>query len=207
MKENIQKGAKKLVNSIRKLPEKKSHLDFFAAILAIPMMTTIIIINVLNLQSKKQGTNTPTPTPVVIKVNQNTPNLSVTPISAIDTAAPTPTLSPATCQKGIGTISIDSPQEGQTESANPLCIAINYDGAGYCSVAWSYKINSSDWSDYTNTSVCLYNLPIGANTFTLNVKSIVSNASQTIIRHFVYAPSGSTPTPTQVPTLTAVPTQ
>jgi hypothetical protein len=198
----------KMINSLRKLPEKKSHLDFFAAILAIPMMTTIIIINILNLQTKKTVSPTPTPTPVIIKVDQTAPSLQTTPISATSTQVPSATPSDTTCKKGIGPISIDSPQEGQTVTANPVCIAINYDGAGFCSIAWSYKINGSDWSDYTNTSVCLYNLPTGNNTFTLNVKSTVGSDSQTIIRHFTYAPT-STITPTVGPSgqVTIVPTQ
>ncbi|MDE2025044.1 MAG: hypothetical protein KGJ07_00970 [Patescibacteria group bacterium] len=201
MKIQIKQKIAKAIRSFKKMPLHKSHIDFIAAILAIPMMVTVITLNLFNLQNKAQVNKpTPVPTPIIIQVDSKTNTQPPIPTTVYQ-PTPVPTSS-AACSPGIGQISISYPQEGQTVSANPVCITIDYNGAGYCSVAWAYKINNGDWSDYTNTNVCLYNLPTGNNTFTLDVKSTVGASSQTIIRHFQYNPIGTTPTltPTTMPT-------
>jgi len=194
----ITKGIKE---SIKKLPEKKPHLDFIAALLTIPLLVLTLYLNIANLKNKNSQ---PTPTPVVTQKTSTArqsyqPQNSVT--SAATTTTPLPTAT-AACIKDIGPIDITSPQEGQIVSDNPVCIYINYQTGNYCSVVWAYKINHGPLSDYSNNSVCLYNLPSGNNTFELFVKSLVSTSTKSLQRNFVYK-SGLQPTPTLQPSPTS----
>ena len=196
---------KKILNvkeNIKKLPDKKPHLDFIAALLTIPVLITVLILNLANLKPKSTQT-TPTPTP-----GQTTRTIyitqpgggNITPVHT--TNPPQPTSNPNSCIKEIGPISISSPQEGDTVTSNPACITISYNTGNYCSVVWAYKINNGPLSDYSNDSVCLYNLPNGTNTFELNVKSLASNSTQTLVRHFTYKGPATTPTPSNSPSAT-----
>ena len=177
--------------SLRKLPEKKPHLDFIAAILTIPLLALTLYLNLSNLRNKT--TPSPTPAPTQIPLVRQPELTNVTP--RVITITPQPTADTNTCIKEIGPIDISYPNEGQVVSDNPLCVQIDYQEGNYCSVVWSYKINSSNWSDYSNNSVCLYNLPNGNNTFQLQIKSLVSPSTKTITRHFLYS-GGISPTPT-----------
>lgn len=184
---------------LKKLPEKKPHLDFIAAILTIPLLALTLYLNISNLKNKATTpvpSATPQPTIHIIHVPEN-----ITPKTI--TTAPQPTSDTNTCIKDIGPIDISYPTEGQTVSDNPLCIQIDYQVGNYCSVVWSYRINSSSWSDYSNNSVCLYNLPSGNNTFQLQIKSLSSPSTQTLTRHFV---NGLATSPTPTIPLTPTPT-
>ncbi len=101
---------------IKKLPDKKAHLEFIAALLTIPVLITVLLTNLGNLQTKKsivtptstqptpiiekqpviiiQGTGSPTsvvsPTPTSTPTPTNTPTPTVTPTIA-PTSSPTPT--------------------------------------------------------------------------------------------------------------------
>lgn len=176
----------------KKLPAFKPHLDFIAAVLTIPVLITVIILNFANL-AKPKAPPSLTPTP-----NQN---ITAVPV-AHKATTPTPTDSPS-CNPGIGKLSITTPQENDTVTANPVCVTIEYDGTGYCSVVWAYSINSGPLSDYSNNSVCLYNMPEGPIHFQLQVKSLTSGQTQTIVRNFTYTPPTPTPSPTQIPVPTA----
>ncbi|HSW87688.1 MAG TPA: hypothetical protein VLG12_00825 [Candidatus Saccharimonadales bacterium] len=193
-----------LKEKIRKLPDKKPHLDFIAAILTIPLLVLTLYLNISNLKNKNTANLTPTPTPTLtsaMKPTSSPPEVT----RIIITATPQPTADTNTCVKDIGPISIDSPSEGQTVSDNPVCIDINYQAGNYCSVVWSYRVNNSDWSDYSNNSVCLYNLPSGNNSFDLRVKSLSSESTKTLHRNFV-SKSTQTLTPSVTPTVTSAPT-
>ena len=185
--------AKKVV---KKTLEQKPHLEFLAGILTIPVLITAILLNLNNLRSK----STPTPTPTPVQNQKPVTIYQQIPVTSIQKmVSPQPTTNPNHCLKGIGPIDITSPQEGQTVSnTNPVCIDISYNGDNYCAVVWAYKINGGALSDYSNNSVCLYNLPSGNNTFTLQVKSLVSNVTKTIERHFNYI-SSITPAPSSSP--------
>lgn len=189
---------------IRKIPNQKPHLDFIAALLTIPLLVLTLYLNISNLKNKNTPTLTPTPTQV--NVNQPTSNApDVTRI--VITATPQPTADTNTCVKDIGPISIDSPSEGQIVSDNPVCIDINYQAGNYCSVVWSYRVNNGDWSEYSNNSVCLYNLPLGSNSFDLRIKSLSSASTKTLHRSFIYKSNqtaiSETPTLTPAPTPTS----
>src|SRR5579859_2170149 len=165
--------------SITKLPDKKPHLDFIAAVLTIPLLVITLYLNLSNLKGK--NTASLSPTPLASQSYQNKVNTPVSEITRIVvTATPQPTANTNTCIKDIGPIDIVSPTEGQTVSDNPVCIDINYQAGNYCSVVWSYRINNSNWSDYSNNAVCLYNLPAGNNTFELQVKSLSSASTKTL---------------------------
>jgi len=177
-KEPVTRKAK-LKEKLQKLPDKKPHLDFIAAILSIPVLLTVLTLNIMSLQSKS-AKPTPTPSPVPTQTMQK--NTAITPV--VISTAPLPTTNPSQCTPGISPISIDFPTEGQTISNNPVCISINPNQGNYCSSVWAYKINNSALSDYSNNSVCLYNLPAGQNTFQLSVHSLSSPATATITRNF-----------------------
>jgi len=169
---------------------KKIHLDYLAGILSIPVLVTAIIINWSNLTHKTTPvTQNVSPSPQVIIVPQG--------------ASVVPTSSP-TCQKSVGPIAISSPTEGESVSDNPVCITIDYSDPNYCSVVWSYRINGGAWSDFNNTSPCLYNLPNGEVAFNLRVNSTVSSDQQTLSRSFTYTGS-AVATPTPSPTFTPTP--
>lgn len=199
----------KLKEGIGKLPEKKPQLDFIAGLLTIPLLLITLILNFNNLTGKNNTAKsavspsvTAAPT-IIYKTIGGGGN--VTPLAV--TSKPQPTTSDQ-CIKDIGPISIANPSEGQTTSDNPVCIDINYQAGNYCGVVWAYKINGSALSDYSNNSVCLYNLPSGNNTFELHVKSLVSSSVQTLTRNFIYKSSGTpTPTSTSIQTATPTPTQ
>lgn len=172
---------------IKRLKIDKHHLDWIAGALSIPVLLTVIILNLNNLNSQKKNSPTPTPAEKVIVVPQN--NNQTTPV-----AQPTN----ATCKKEIGPISITSPREEQTVDTNPVNVAIKYNDPNYCSVVWSYRINNGSWSDYNSNSPSLYNLPSGDIKFDLRIQSTVSQDTDIITRNFTY--QGPTPTPTSTPT-------
>jgi hypothetical protein len=171
----------------------KIHLDWIISILSIPVLLTAVIINWGNLTHKNTPvTPSASPSPQVIIVPGNTGG---------NQSAPS-------CTKSIGPITISYPKQGQTVSDNPVCITIEYTNPSYCSVVWSYRINGGSWSDFTNSSPCLYNLPSGTTQFDLRVSSTVSSDSTTLSRSFNYTGSTvvATPTPMSSPTVTPTPT-
>lgn len=176
---------------IKKLKIRKNHLDWIAGALSIPVLLTIIILNLNNLNSQKKNTTPSEPKPIekVIVVPQNG-----------DKSIPQPTNS--SCRKDVGPIEITTPKEGETATENPVCINIKYSDSSYCSVIWSYRINGGSWSDYNSNSPCLYNLPKGDVKFELRIQSTVSQDQETLTRNFTYEPS---PTPTSTPTATITP--
>lgn len=193
----------KLKERISKLPEQKRHLDFIAALLTIPLLAITLYLNVTTLKNKN-ATPTPTPTNKPQSVNQDSQKI-VSPI--VITTKPQPTVSQEVCVKDIGPIDIAFPQEGQIVNTNPVCIDITYQAGNYCSVVWAYKINNSSLSDYSNNSVCLYNLPQGTNTFELQVKSLVSPSTKTLHRNFLYKSNEASPTAQLSPANTTPGTQ
>ncbi len=194
MLEKIKLFFKKIIIKSKKIPDQKQYIEFITALLSIPVLLTVILLNYNNLNGQKQAVKTTSiqPTPKIIYVSPDTNSSGVTapPIS------PTTTITP--CRAGIGNITIASPDEGETVSDNPVSIDIEYTPGDYCSVVWSYSVNGGNWSDYNNQSVSLYNLPTGNILFDLRVKSLVSSDSMVLQRKFIYASSSIvvTPTPT-----------
>jgi hypothetical protein len=194
--DKIKKSLKKLLFSYRHLPEKKQYVEFFTALLTVPVLITVLALNLNNLKTTNKKPTTQNTT--VNSSSNNTPEKIY--ISAPTSAAvPVNTISvtEAPCKPGIGSISIDSPQEGDTVSDNPVSIDISYKTNGYCQVVWSYRINGGGWSDYDDKSIALYNLPQGNIKLDLRVKSIVSDDQKTLTRNFVY--KGNTVAATATP--------
>lgn len=188
----------KVKKTLQWLPAIKPHLDLLAGILTIPVLLTVIILNFSNLSKENKSTES---TPAAKNSTQPVTVVQIHPTSA-------PSVSTSSCQPAIGPLSITYPAEGQSVTNNPLCITIDYQSEGYCAVVWAYKINNGPLSDYSNNSVCLYNMTAGKVSFELDVKSLVSSQTKTYTRNFTYQPSGTptpTTTPTPTPTLTPTP--
>lgn len=182
----------------RQLPDKKRYLEFITAFLSIPVLLTVVISNVRSLQSQNAAP-TPTPAPTTSVIS---PTLGLKPSDvpiAIDTPSTTPTPGPQ-CNNEIGPIEIVYPEEGQVVSSDPVCLDIVREGTNYCSVVWSYRINGSSWSDYTDRSICMYGLSPGQKNLELRIKSIVTGTETILRRTFAI------PTPTPTLTQTPVPT-
>ena len=185
MKEKLLKAIK----TAKKIPQKKHHLDFLAALLTIPVLLSVIFLNYNNLNNLQKKPASPSPTTqekqIIIVSPSQVPN-------AANNSIPVPS-----CKKQIGPISIAYPSENQTVSDNPVCVNINYSDTSYCSVVWSYRINGGTWSDYNSNNPCLYNMPNGNVKFELRVQSTVAqNQQQTFTRNFVYSGQRVVPTPT-----------
>ncbi|CAN5137848.1 hypothetical protein BH11PAT1_BH11PAT1_3420 [soil metagenome] len=179
IKDKIKSHFRRLRYSYRHIPDKKVYLEFFTGILSIPVLLTVIVLNVNNLKNNKSETKvTPTPEKQIIYLS---------PTEKSNTSA-TPTPS-AECKKGIAPISIGSPDEGDSVNDNPVNILINYQQGVYCSVVWAYRINNGTWSGYDDKSIALYNLPNGQVKFDLKVKSIVSSDEKQLRRTFTYTGS------------------
>ncbi len=198
-------------NWIKKLPDRKHYIDFIAAFLTIPVLLTVLISNISNIQQKKNPVTAKTEktsTPIIINspTSQKPPNYNLSapsepPPPASVSGNPSPI-----CRKGIGPIEIAYPNEGQIVSDNPLCISINYQSDTYCSVVWSYSINNGSWSNYSTTTPCLYNMPSGNITFDLRIKSLASQDQTTLQRNFIYKNTNNVPTSAPNTTTTPTPT-
>ncbi len=194
MKEKLSGKISKTIRVIKNAPNKKHHLDFIAALLTIPVLLSVIVLNYSNLNNLKKpiASTSPSPTQQVIIVSPSTvPNSN-------NNATPSPA-----CKKQIGPVSIAYPLENQTVSDNPVCVNITYSDTSYCSVVWSYRINGGTWSDYNSNNPCLYNIPNGNIRFELRVQSTVNQTTQTYTRNFVYNGQGTIATPSPTPTASA----
>lgn len=167
---------KRFLFSYRTLPDKKQYIEFFTAILTVPVLLTVIILNLNNLkESKAKEKNEPKETIRQIVISPPD-QYEKKPVDTTDTP----------CKKEIGPVDISYPEENDTVTDNPVNITIHYEKADRCAVVWSYRINNSRWSDYDDRSISLYNLPKGDIRFDLRVKSIVTSDEETITRSFVY---------------------
>lgn len=187
MKRYFHQLASHIRSFMQSLPRRKQYIEFFTAMLSLPIMITAIILNVNALRPKTaQNTTIPTTTEKVIIISPAASNQtnSTSPIS------PTAGI----CREELPNVSISSPQEGETVSKDAVCIAPDIAKGNYCAIVWRYSVNNSSWSDYDDKAFCLYNLASGNVTVRLQIKSTVTGATQEIDRHFTYM-SSNTPTP------------
>jgi len=186
---------RKIQDTIRTLPEKKQYAELITAVLSVPVLITVLLLNLNNLRAKP-STSSPQVSPTL---SQSTPTPTTThalsgttiPQSITPTAALSPT--PGVCIKSVGPVEISSPSEGETITSNPVCITITQTGSNYCQVAWSYHINNDPWSEYMDNTICLYNLSSGQKTINVRVKSIASS-DQTILTRSFIIPITASPT-------------
>jgi hypothetical protein len=196
-KENfIKKIFKKIQKGYVVLPDKKRYFELFAAILSVPMILTVILVN-MNTINKSKETPTPTPTSTPIQIVVENPTSGSSNINPPKTNI-TPTPTKTECKKDFSEIEILSPQEGEIINSDNVCINISTDN-NYCPVTWSYKLDNSNWSDYNNNDICLYNLTAGKKNLQIKIKSSVIDKTITLERTFTYQNS-TTPTPTITPT-------
>lgn len=191
---NINKMIKNLVRHFRSfiqaLPRRKQYIEFFTAILSLPIMITAIILNINALRPKTTPT-TPAPTQgekiIIISPPAHT-TLNSAPATS---TAPTG----GACMTALPNVSIPDPGEGDTVTKDAVCIVPDIASGNYCAIVWRYSINNTSWSDYDDKAFCLYNLQSGNVTLRMQIKSTVTGATQEIDRHFIYQNSSS-PTPT-----------
>lgn len=180
-----------LKKQIKEIHTKKPHIEFFTALLTVPVLLTVIILNFNNLK----GSNTPKET------TKNETIVITQPASNTETKEIIVT-KPA-CEPGIGDISITYPDENENISDNPLMVDVDYEAGDKCEVVWSYRINNGSWSSYDDRSIALYNLQNGDIRLDLRVKSVVNTDQKTLTRRFTYTgAASSTPSPTTTPTPT-----
>jgi hypothetical protein len=164
---------KKVLTSYRRIPDKKPYIEFITAILSIPVLLTVILLNFNSLTGNKDK-----------ETKENTTPQTVV-ITAPDSGNVQNTKEEE-CIKEVGPVSITSPEEGEVIIDNPVFVSISYKQGEYCSVVWSYRINGGKWSDYDDRSIALYNPPPGNIKLELRVKSVVGNDSRTLTRNFIY---------------------
>ena len=172
----------RLATSYRKIPDKKPYIEFVTAILSIPVLLTVILLNVNSLTGNKDKATKTTPTPQTVVITAPGTNSQ----SQSPRADAQPTTQQEECTPEVGPISITAPNEGDTVTDNPVFIGISYKQGDYCSAVWSYRINGGSWSDYDDQSISLYNPPPGNIRFELRVKSVVGSDSRTLTRNFIY---------------------
>src|SRR6266404_2072701 len=137
------KTAKK--KKIERLYDKKPMIEFVVAVLSIPSILLLLILNLKSLTSSNNAKPTPTPSN-----NTSVPNFFARPISRVPKTTILPNETQAPCVKGLGPVSITTPNEGDMITTNPIEVAISYDDSKYCSAVCSYGVNGSNWSDYNN---------------------------------------------------------
>ncbi|MBI4084863.1 MAG: hypothetical protein HY431_03070 [Candidatus Levybacteria bacterium] len=195
--ENIRRFLRRTRRTIQHVPHKKQYIEFVTALLSIPVLLTVIILNYNNLKAsddKKQETETK-PIIVTIPVEKESP----------EKEEPTPFPTQRVCKKEIGPVSITSPEEGEVVTDSPVTLSLSHDDDTYCSVVWSYRVNGGKWSDYDDKTVALYNPPKGQVKIEMRVKSTVSKEEKRLTRTFTYQPE-ETPPPAGGPSNTPTPT-
>ena len=188
---NTQKANKK---KLERLYEKKPIVEFIVAVLSIPSILLLLLLN-LKALTNNSSANPPPPPTGVFSVPGTNESFYSRPVTREPKVTVLPNETQAPCIKGLGPVSISSPNEGAAIASNPVDVNISYDDSTYCSAVWSYSVNGSSWSDYNNNSVALYNLPNGPITFQLRVKSLTTSDSTTLSRNFVYSGSSNPTVP------------
>lgn len=195
---------KQIIRSVNKLPDKKRYVEFITAILSIPVLLSVILLNYTNLQNQnKPDTDDKEPSPAVITIIRDRDNDDDS-----DTPVNPPTSSNTECIPEVGPVTIVSPEAGETINDNPLAIVINQNDPNdeYCAIVWSYRINNGSWSNFDDRDISIYNMESGQKKLDIRFKSLVSGEEETISRTFSYQNTQQIPTPTTAPTATTQPT-
>lgn len=177
----------KIVAWYRKLPEKKHHVEFITAVLTVPVLLTVIIVNLNNLNQQKNTakkqleTEKTSPIQVIITSGEK----QTIPLPQVTQPENNLSGTPASCIKEVGTVSILSPRENEVVIKNPVCVTVATQSS-YCSVVWSYRLDNGSWSDFDDKNICLYNLTNGNRTLQLKIRSSASSDEVTLQRSFIY---------------------
>jgi hypothetical protein len=184
---------------IERLYDKKPLIELVVAILSIPSLVLIVLLNYNTLRNSNKSpepTVNPASNSAVPTSNTVMPNFFTAPLTRTPHPTEVQNASQAPCNKSLGPVTITYPSEGSTVNTNPAEVDISYDNSTYCGAVWSYSVNGSNWSDYNNSSVALYNLSNGPVTFQLRVKSITSTDTTAVTRHFTYTGGATAAVPT-----------
>ncbi len=190
---------KKFRDWYHNLPEKKKYVEFISALLTIPVLMTVILINFGSLAERNKSkqplpTTTPTQTVIPIQIIKEEKLIPITTIPAQSTQL-NPTSS--VCNKNIPPIEIVSPQENEVVMKDSVCVNLRYDKEPYCAIVWSQSINGGSWTDFSDKAYCFLNLTKGPYTIDVKVKSIVTGEETNIRRSFIFdGPSSIVPTGT-----------
>ena len=186
---------------IRAVPGKKHYLEFVTATLSIPVLITVIMINLGNLNGEEKTKGSNEPEKIIV---------SYAPQAAVSASANDPKDAVAgesdICSKEIGPVNISYPEEGDIITDNPLEVIIDKDESGeYCAIVWSYRINNGRWSEYDDKSLALYNLPTGPKTLEVRVKSVTGGEAEILKRTFDYQGEQVDIVPTEGQEITVTP--
>lgn len=197
----------KVKQLVTTLPDKKRYAELITAVLSVPVLITVLLLNIMSLnrsntsanaslaatQGSTQVSSTSAPKVAVpSQASSSTPTASssATPSPATVTASPTN----QQCTQSVGPVVISSPSEGAQITSDPVCLDISRTASNYCGIVWSYRLNGGTWSEYMDKSICLYNLTPGAKTVDVKIKSLVSSDVVVLTRNFTVI-SDTTPTP------------
>lgn len=175
----------------RSLPDKKVYFELLGAVLTIPVLVTVILLNLnnLNISNKK---NDPAPTPQIIRIVEKTPidnSVTTVPVNMGGSQRVSPQ---AACKKEIGPVTISSPQEDQVTNKNPVCITVSYKTGDYCGIEWAVKIDGNSYSEFDDKDVCYYNLSSGSKTVSVKVRSKEGGEELILQRNFQYGSGTAT---------------
>jgi len=184
----------RIISWYRALPDKKRYLEFITALLTIPVLLTVLLSNVTNLQNQNK-TNGSTHIPIL----NVTPTLNPPAQNSIISGT-TPPVTPSLtrilepqCTPGVGPISIVYPEEGDTVMDNPLCLEISRKNSNYCAISYSYRINNGAWSAFFGNSVCMSHLTPGTKRLDLRIRSTVNDDEEVFTRTFIIADPSPSP--------------
>lgn len=193
--EIIKNKLNNLKRGVKDIHTKKPYLELIAAALTIPVLVTVIVLNVNNLKGEADSKEPEKEAKQTIVITQPSSNDKEKEVVVTREA----------CEPGIGEVSISTPEESETVTDNPVMVGIDYEAGDYCAVVWSYRVNGGAWSSYDDTSISLYNLTPGNVKLDLRVKSVVNSDNESLSRNFNYNGAENSPTPSS--TLTPTPAQ
>lgn len=182
----------KIKHWYRTLPDKKVYFELVGAVLTIPVLVTVILLNLNNLNNQNKNAKNdskPSASPTSEK------NKSYVPVT-VEKQEATPSPNPS-CKKDIGPIQIISPHDGQVISANPVCIEISYKQGEYCTVTWSVKVDNGQWSDFSDNNICLYDMTNGSKMAQVRVRNVDGTKEILLQRTFQY--TGQAVVPSTIP--------
>lgn len=195
------------------LPDKKKYIDLVTAALTIPVLISVIVTNLGNLNHNKNkdivSAQVPKPTVerIIIKETES-PKPTFEKKETEITITPTPTIK---CDTNLPTFEIISPVENEKISNDPTCVTLNQiDKGNYCSFLHAYRVNdNSSWSTFSDEPICLYNMASGNIKLEIKIKSISTGTEKTYSRNFTYLNKSTQnqispsiqPTGTPIPTL------
>lgn len=184
--------------TLRALPEKKQYFELVGAMLSIPVLITVILLNTNSLKNSTAKKDASSPTPATVVVTEKDRLITQPPQVIYEN---NPSGGNASCTKQVGQVRIASPNEDEVVATNPVCLDIVSVDVNACPAVYSYRVDNGAWSDFSKNTVCLYNLKAGKHSVDVKVKSSLSDDVVQLRRSFQ---SGTTDavTPTQTPTPT-----